>query len=69
MLSIKKLKHVDDISFRERFGGISVLFFCFFLQNKICPFLAQGIWPFFFMKHSWTNFLNLSFSLEGGIVA
>jgi hypothetical protein len=32
------LEHVDDISFRELFGRISV-----FLQNKICPFLAQDI--------------------------
>ena len=34
----QKLEHVDDISFRELFSRISV-----FLQNKICPFLAQGI--------------------------
>jgi hypothetical protein len=32
----QKLEHVDDISFRELFGRISVFFF---LQNKICPFL------------------------------
>ena len=36
----QKLEHVDDISFRERFGRIKV---GFFLQNKICPFLAQCI--------------------------
>jgi hypothetical protein len=30
----QNLEHVDDISFRES---------VFFLQNKICPFLAQGI--------------------------
>ena len=35
-----KLEHVGDISFRELFDRIRVLFF---LQNKICPFLAQGI--------------------------
>jgi bisphosphoglycerate-dependent phosphoglycerate mutase len=33
----QKLEHVDDINFKELFGRISV-----FLQNKICPFLAQG---------------------------
>jgi hypothetical protein len=25
-------------------------------------------WPFFYMKHSWTNFLNLGVSLEWGMV-
>ena len=34
----QKVEHVGDITFRELFGRISV-----FLQNKICPFLAQGI--------------------------
>ena len=29
----QKLQHVDDISFRERFGR----------KINICPFLAQGI--------------------------
>ena len=52
------LVHVDDISFRELFGSIRV----FFLENMICPVLAQSIsiyvWPFFFMKHSWTNSLE-----------
>jgi hypothetical protein len=39
-----------------------------------CPFKQSYIagsylrWPFFFMKYSWTNSLNLSFSLEWGIV-
>ena len=33
---------------------------CFFFQNKICP---SGIClSFFFMKNSWTNSSNLSFS-------
>jgi hypothetical protein len=32
MLSIKKLEHVDDISFRELFGRIRVVF----VQNKTC---------------------------------
>ena len=32
--------NVDDISFRELFGRIIVVFI---LQNKICPFLVQGI--------------------------
>ena len=40
----------------------------FFLQNKICPFLAQSICIYishsFFMKHCSTNSLHLSFSLE-----
>ena len=35
----EKLEHVDDISFRELFDRIIVVF----LQNKICPFLARGI--------------------------
>jgi hypothetical protein len=34
-----KLEHVDDISVRELVGRIRVVV----LQNKICPFLAQGI--------------------------
>jgi hypothetical protein len=46
------------------FGRIRVVFY----QNKICPFLAQGICIYvghsFFMKHSWTNSFNLSFSLK-----
>jgi hypothetical protein len=46
---IPKLKHFDDIRFKELFGGIRVVFvwfffFWFFLQNKICPFLRQGIY-------------------------
>jgi len=36
----QKFDHVDDISFKEVLGRIRVVFF---LQNKICPFLAQGI--------------------------
>jgi hypothetical protein len=36
----QKLEHVDYISFKELFGRIRV---GFFLQNKICPFLAQGM--------------------------
>ena len=35
----QQLEHVDDISFRELFGRIRVIF----SQNKICPFLAQEI--------------------------
>ena len=35
-----------------------------FLQNKICPYLAQDICIIyvghFYMKHSWTNSLSLS---------
>ena len=51
----QKLEHVDDISFRELFGRIRVLFF--FLQNKIdLSRPSTGYcylrWPFFFMKHS-----------------
>jgi hypothetical protein len=38
MLSIKTSSMFDEINFRELFGRISG-----FLQNKICPFLAQGI--------------------------
>ena len=64
----QKLEHVDDISFRELFGRIRV----FFQRNKIYLFLAQGICIYvglsFFMKHSWTNSLNMFFSLEWGIV-
>jgi hypothetical protein len=42
--------------------------YLFFLQNKICSFLAQSICiyvgnSFFWIKHSWTNFPYLSFSL------
>jgi hypothetical protein len=55
----QNLEHVDDISFRELFGRIRV---------GVFPFLAQGICIYvvhsFFMKHSWINFRNLSFSLE-----
>jgi len=36
----QKLEHGDDICFRKLFGRIGVFFV---LQNKICPFLAQGI--------------------------
>jgi hypothetical protein len=40
----QKLDHVGDISFREFLVESAVFFFVFFfLQNKICPFLAQGI--------------------------
>ena len=46
--------------------------FLFFLQNKICPFQKRQcicicIVPFF-RKHSWTNSINLSFSIEWWIV-
>jgi hypothetical protein len=42
-----------------------------FWQNKICQFLRQGIYIIYvshcvFMKHSWTNSFNLSFSFERG---
>jgi hypothetical protein len=41
-------------------------------SDMICPFLWQGICIYIglsiFMKDSWTNSLNLSFSLECGIV-
>ena len=37
------LEHFDAISFREIFVRIRVFFFVFFLQNKTCPFLLQGI--------------------------
>ena len=61
----QKLEHVDDIIFRELFGRISV-FFC--LRKKDMSFPSTMYlylrWPFFLMKHSWTNSLNLSFSLE-----
>ena len=63
----QKIEHVDDISFKELFGRISD-----FLQNKICPFLAQGICIYvghsLFINHNWTNSLNVSFILESGIV-
>ena len=36
----QKVEHVDDISFRELFGRIRVVFF---FLNKSCIFLAQGI--------------------------
>ena len=36
----QKLEHVDGISFRELFSRIRVVFV---LQNKMFPFLAQGI--------------------------
>jgi len=36
----QKLEDVVDISVRELFGRISGFFF---LQNKICSFIAQGI--------------------------
>ena len=36
----QKLEHIDDISFRELFGRFRVVFF---LQIKICSFLAQDI--------------------------
>jgi hypothetical protein len=36
----RREEHFDDIGFRELFGGIRVFFF---LQNKICPFLGEGI--------------------------
>jgi hypothetical protein len=42
-----------------------------FLQNKIRPFLAQGICIYvghIIFKHSWTSSINLSFSLESGVV-
>jgi len=46
------------------FGRIRVVF----IQNKSCPLLRQGICNYvgysFFMEHSWTNSLNLSFSFE-----
>ena len=47
----QKLGHVDDISFRERFSRIRV--FC--LQNKICPFLAQGICIYFGHFYLWNT--------------
>ena len=62
----QKLKHCDDISFRERFGRIRV----FVLQSKICPFqhkICVSTLPIHFYEHSWPNSLNLSFSLECGI--
>ena len=37
----QKVEHDDDISFREHFGRIKSILF---LQNKICLFLAQGIY-------------------------
>jgi hypothetical protein len=40
----QKPKHFDDISLKERFGRIRVVFCFFFLQNKIYAFLKQGIW-------------------------
>jgi hypothetical protein len=62
----QKLADVDDISFRELFGRIRVVFFIFLLQHKICSFLAQAICIYvvhsFLMNHSWTNSLNMTFS-------
>jgi hypothetical protein len=40
---------------------ISVLFFLLDLSLSSTRYLYL-LWPFFFMKHSWTNPLNLSFS-------
>jgi hypothetical protein len=37
----QKVEHDDGISFREHFGRIKSILF---LQNKICLFLAQGIY-------------------------
>ena len=51
----------------RRSGMVNSLNPGFFLQEKICPFLAQGIYIYvcpYFTKHSWTNSLNLSSSLE-----
>jgi hypothetical protein len=50
-------------SFSENFlVGISVLFL------SIPKTYFHLCWPFFFMKHGWTNSFNLSFSFELGIV-
>ena len=37
----QKPEHVDGVSFRELVDGIRI---CFYLQNKMCPFLKQGIY-------------------------
>ena len=64
----QKLEHVDYISFREFFGRIRVGFF-FTKKDLSIPSTRYLYlrWPFFFMKQSWTNYLNLSFRLEWGI--
>ena len=58
---------------RELFGRIKSFFLSFFyIQNKICCFRRQIICIYvghsFFMKHRWTDFLNLCFSFEWRIV-
>ena len=58
----QKLEHVDDISFGELFGRIRVFFFVFFLAEGICICVGHSSFEFF-MKHSWTNSLGLSFRL------
>jgi hypothetical protein len=49
----------NDEELEELFGRIRAGGFVF--QNKICPFLAQGVCVYvghsFFMKHSWTKLL------------
>ena len=59
MLSIKNSSMLM-ISVSENFLVASEWFFV--LENMICPVLAQSIsiyvWPFFFIKHSWTNSLE-----------
>ena len=56
------------------FFACFLFFVCVFIlvQNKICPFLRQGICIYvgisFLNKHNWTNSVNLYFSVESGIV-
>jgi len=61
----QKLKNFDEYQFQTFLIGSECFFFS---QNK---FLRQSIllsWQFIFIKHSWTNSFNLSFSFEWGIV-
>jgi hypothetical protein len=59
----QKLEHVDDISLRELFGRIRVSFYK--IKDLSLPrtrylYLRSG--PFFFMKHSWTNWVGNPYS-------
>jgi hypothetical protein len=61
-------KKFDDVIFREFFGRFIVGFFCW--QNKICPFLRQGICiyvyhSFFYKKKPKLILLICLFVLDG----
>ena len=62
----QKREHVDDINFKELSGRIRVGFYK--LSTLPMTRYVYLCWPFFYMKHSWTNSLNMSFSFEWVIV-